>query len=94
MNFNSKTIKINGDSFTLTELSARQRKDLFKLFNDQTDPIEVQAHTILMGCKEFKGKEIDDILDCPGTVVSALSDGVMEISGLSDSSQKDAVKNS
>jgi len=91
MNFNQKTVEISGESFTVKELSARQRKEALKMYNDKADPIDLQARYIQMGVEELKEKDLDFVLDLPGSVFTDLVEAVMEISGLVD---KDEVKNS
>lgn len=92
MEFNTKSIKIGSDKFELKEINARQRQQLFKLFKDETDPVEAQAHSIKMGCAQFVDKTIDEIFEMPGTVFAKLAEEVMKISGLGDDSE--AEKNS
>ena len=92
MKFNTKSLTIGSDKFDLKEINARQRQQLFKLFKDETDPVEAQAHSIKMGCAQFKDKTIDEIFDMPGTVFAQLAEEVMKISGLGDDSE--AEKNS
>lgn len=92
MKFNSKSIKIGDDKFEIKEINARQRQELFKLFKDETDPVEAQAHSIKMGCAQFADKTIDEIFDMPGTIFAQLAEEVMKISGLGDDS--DTEKNS
>ncbi len=87
MKFNSKSITIGGDKFEIKEISARQRQQLFKLFKDETDPVEAQAHSIKMGCAQFVDKTIDEIFDIPGTIFAQLAEEVMKISGLGDDSE-------
>ena len=91
MNFQKKTLKINGDTYHIQELSARQRKEALKLYKDEMDPIDLQANYIQMGVSELKDKTLDDILDLPGSVFSQFVDEVMTVSGLTD---KDEAKNS
>jgi hypothetical protein len=92
MKFQTKTVEINGESFTVKELSARQRKEALKLYNDKADPIDIQAHYIKMGVEKFKDSLTEDILDIPGSAFTELVEAVMEISGLTD--KEDEVKNS
>ena len=92
MKFNTKSITIGSDKFELKEINARQRQQLFKLFKDETDPVEAQAHSIKMGCTQFADKTIDEIFEMPGTVFAKLAEEVMKISGLGDDSE--AEKNS
>jgi len=94
MDFQSKVITINGEDFTVFEMSARQRQSMFKFYKDELDPVEIQANAIKMGCAEFRDKEIKDILDLPGKAFSDIADAVIAISGLADDSEKDAEKNS
>lgn len=92
MKFNTKKITVGGDKYDIKEINARQRQQLFKLFKDETDPVEAQAHSIKMGCSQFVDKTIDEIFEMPGTVFSKLADEVMKISGLGD--DEDTEKNS
>lgn len=92
MKFNSKKITIGDDKFDIKEINARQRQQLFKLFKDETDPVEAQAHSIKMGCAQFIDKTIDEIFEMPGSIFAQLAEEVMKISGLGDDS--DAEKNS
>jgi len=94
MKFKTKKLKIDSEKFDIKEINARQRQELFKLFKDETDPVEAQAHAIKMGCSQFQDMAIDEILDMPGTVFASLAEEVMNISGLGDKSEKDEVKNS
>ena len=94
MKFKTKVVTIDGDKYNLKEINARQRQSLFKLFKDDTDPVEAQAHSIQMGCAELKDKSIDEIFEMPGTVFAQLAEEVMKISGLGDNDEQDAVKNS
>ena len=92
MKFNTKTVTIGSDKYDIKEINARQRQELFKLFKDDTDPVEAQAHSIKMGCTQFADKSIDEIFEMPGTIFAKLAEEVMKISGLGDDS--DAEKNS
>lgn len=94
MEFNSTSLKIGKDVFTLSEMSAAKRRDMFKLFKEETGPIEVQAYAIQFCCDKFKDAEIDDIMEMPGTVFSKLAEEAMKISGLSDDAEAEAEKNS
>lgn len=87
MKFNTKSITIDADKFEIKEINARQRQELFKLFKDETDPVEAQAHAIKMGCKQFIDKSINEIFEMPGTIFAKLAEEVMAISGLGDDSE-------
>ena len=92
MKFNTKSVTIGDNKYDIKEINARQRQELFKLFKDDTDPVEAQAHSIKMGCTQFSSKTIDEIFEMPGTIFAKLAEEVMKISGLGDDS--DAEKNS
>lgn len=91
MNFQQKTVELAGESFTVKELSARQRKEALKLYNEKVDAIDLQAHYLKMGVAELADKDIDHILDLPGSVFTRLVELVMQISGLVE---EDEAKNS
>lgn len=94
MSFSETSVQSGDESFTVRELSARQRKDLFKMHKDEIDPIEIQAHIIKMGCPAFKDKDLDSIFDLPGSLYDSLANAVLKISGLSDDAEAQAEKNS
>lgn len=91
MKFKTKSITIGGDKYEIKEINARQRQELFKLFKEETDPVEAQAHSIKMGCSQFVDKSIDEIFEMPGTIFAQLAEEVMRVSGLGDD---DSEKNS
>lgn len=92
--FNKKAVKIGDYEFHLTELSARARQVMFALYKDDTDPISLQANYIRLGCDELKDMSIDEILDgVPGTVLTKLSERIIEFNGLNVDSVEDAEKN-
>ncbi len=95
MKFKTKVVTIDGEKFKIQEINARQRKELFKLYqDDNSDALDSQAHAIKMGCEKFRDSSIDEIFEMPGTVFANLADEVMKLSGLGDDDEKDAVKNS
>ena len=94
MKFQTLKVTIDGQKYDARELSAGQRKELFKMYKSEADPMETQAATIQMGFAAFKDKSIDEILDLPGTAFSSLADAIMMVSGLADDSEKEAEKNS
>lgn len=87
MNFQKKTLKLNGESYTVQELSARQRKEALKLYKEEIDPIDMQANYIQMGVIEFKETPIEKILDLPGTAFTKLVEAVTDVSGLTDAEE-------
>jgi malate/lactate dehydrogenase len=94
MEFQTKEVTINGNTFHIKELSARQRKEMYQYYKDERDPVDVQAFTIQAGCEECKGMTPEQILDMPGTIFGALSDEIIQVSGLADNAEGEAEKNS
>ena len=95
MKFDSKKVEVKGESFTVVELSAKQRQQVFKLFkSEDIDPVELQANYIQLGCKEFASSSIDEVMELPGSLFGLLADEIVKISGLADESSEDAEKNS
>lgn len=90
----SAKLKIDGEKVIVRELSARQRGELFQLNNAETNPVEIQAHIVKMGCPKYKDTSIDDISDFPGTSVDEISKEILDISGLGDDAEAEAEKNS
>jgi len=94
MDFQTLEVLVRGETYLASELSARQRQELFKLYKEDKDPVEVQAYTVKMGYEEFKDLPIDELIDFPGSALATLSDGVLIVSGLADNADKEAEKNS
>ena len=94
MKFKISKIDIEGESISIRELSARQRQDLFGLYKAETNPIEIQANIIKMGCIGMEEKTTDEILDLPGGCFDEIAKGVLKISGLDEGSEEEAEKNS
>ena len=86
MKFNSKTVEIGGDKYTIKEISAKERKQIFVIVRGD-DPTDAEAHAIKMGCAQFADKTIDEIYEMPGTIFAILAKEVMTISGLGDDSE-------
>ena len=94
MKFKESKLKVEGEEIIVRELSAKQRGALFDLHNAKTNPVEIQANIIKMGCPIYADISIDDIGDFPGSAVDDISKEILKISGLGDDSVEEAVKNS
>jgi len=92
--FETITITVGANEYTVTEFSGKQRKALFDLYKKDQDPITVQAHIVKMGCAELSTMSIDNLLDLPGRVLLKLSDEILILSGLTERAQADAEKKS
>lgn len=93
--FKEEKIDVQGHELTLREMSARQRQEIFKLYQKNKDPVELQAHYVRMGCIEFKDKTADQILDhTPGNVLDELSNAIITFNGLDAEATEEAEKNS
>jgi len=93
MKFKESVLKVEGEEITVRELSAKQRQTLFELHNSETNPIEIQANIISMGCEAFVDTSIDEIGDLPGSYFDSIAKGVLKVSGLDDDAEAEAEKN-
>ena len=84
MRFKHSKVNIDDTEVEVRELSARQRRELFELHSKDTNPIEIQAHVIKMGCDMYSDKSVDDILDISGTAFDTLAKEILHISGLDE----------
>jgi len=93
MKFKTSKKEIEGESFSIRELSAKQRQVMLGLHTDETNPIVIQANLIKMCCDGFEEKTIDEILDMPGGCFDELAKEVLEVSGLGEDATEGAEKN-
>jgi len=88
--FDRRQVKIKGETFNVHELSVNQRNEAHSAGENSDGSSVLAANYILMGCVEFNGKTIEEILELPGKVFDALSLAVAEISGMTQ--EEDAEK--
>ena len=72
----------NGKTLVLKELTTKQRRELGKLAKG--DSVEAQAKVIIMACDDLEDADLDALLAMSGKLITAISDRVLEISGLGD----------
>lgn len=80
--FKRDAVNVGGVDYTVRELSARQRREIFNQYKQDEDSLLMSAMMVQAGCVEFNGKSVDDILDLPGSLFDALSSAVTKVSGI------------
>jgi hypothetical protein len=80
--FESKKVEAGGKTFTVHEITVKQRKEIFSQHKEDGDATTMAANLVLFGCDQFKEKSIDDVLELPGTVFDKISSAVADVSGM------------
>ncbi|MES0444985.1 MAG: hypothetical protein ABUJ92_00430 [Desulfobacterales bacterium] len=94
MKFKTKAVTINDEEITINEVSGEVRQKLVTLSKSKVDPITFQANVVKYGVEEHSETDVADILKFPSSALQTLSEEIMELSGLTEASDKKAVKNS
>lgn len=86
-----KIVEIKGRKIEVFEMTGRQRKELPKQMEEGVD---LESFCIQVCAPEFKDMSIEEILDLPSSIYTAVSDAVLKLSGLSSDANEEAAKNS
>lgn len=87
--FERKEVTIRKKSFSIHELSVKDRRDVLALLDDKPDNSTISATMVLLGCYEFEGMELADVEALPGRVLDELSEKIADISGMSPNREDD-----
>lgn len=84
-------VNIQGQDIEVFEMTGRQRKGIPKAIEEKQD---IESYCIKECVPAFKDMSVDEILDLPSSVYTALSEAILKLSGLTTESNDEAVKNS
>jgi hypothetical protein len=89
------SVVIDGETYNVHELSARQRDAIAALFRgDNKDIMRINAVIACMGTEGLTEKDADGLVEGSAEMILALSQEVLKLSGMGDDAVDEAKPNS
>ncbi len=89
------SVEIDGETYHVHELSARQRDTIAGLFRaDNKDIMRINAVIACMGTEGLTEKDADGLIEGPAELILSLSQQVLALSGMGEGAVDEAKPNS